>query len=265
MKQNLFGISVVRPAVISILLFLAALSFAQELQPIVLPPPQKTGGMPLMEALSKRQTLRSISDKPLPPQMLSNLLWAAFGVNRENGPRGQAGRTAPSAMNMQEIDVYVAMPKGVYLYEAVPHKLIPVTPKDVRSTASRRPEMAKAPVILIYVADMDKRPAPRNQGQPPGPSPSGTPQPPAGLQPSGTTQTLSAPPAPPQPPPAPSPSFGEVDAGFIGQNVYLFCASEGLATCFHGTDKEGLTQTLKLRGAQKVLYAQSLGYPAENK
>jgi nitroreductase len=159
-------------------------------------------------------------------------------------------------MNMQEIDLYVAMPEGVYLYEAVPHKLTPVATRDIRPIASRRPEWAKAPVILIYVADTDKRPAPRPQGTPPGTPP--------GAPPSGTPPQSQQPPAG-VPPPGTMPSFGEVDCGFIGQNVYMFCASEKLATCFHGTDKEGLAKAMNLREAQKVLYAQTVGYPDEQK
>ena len=238
-------------SVLSGLLLCAVSVLAQELQPIALPPPQKTGGMPLMEALAARQTIRSFSDAKLPTQVLSNLLWAAFGVNREVGPRGKAGRTAPSAMNMQEIDLYVAMPEGMYLYEAVPHQLTLVAAKDIRPIASRRPEWAKASVILIYVADTDKRPAPRPQGPPPGTPP---------VAPPSGTLSQGQPPAG-----APPPSFGEVDCGFIGQNVYMFCASEKLATCFHGTDKEGLAKVMNLREAQKVLYAQTVGYPAEQK
>jgi hypothetical protein len=187
MKQRTFG-SVTRTAAVSLLLICSALGVAQDLQPVTLPPPRKTGGMPLMEALAARQTIRSFGEAKLPPQMLSNLLWAAFGVNRPEGqgPRGKAGRTAPSAMNMQEIDLYVAMAEGVYLYEAIPHKLTPVAAKDIRSIAARRPEWAKAPIILIYTADTDKRPAPR-PGTPPAP-PQQTPgQPPAPPSAPGTT------------------------------------------------------------------------------
>jgi nitroreductase len=266
MKQRTFG-SVTRTAAVSLLLICSALGVAQDLQPVTLPPPRKTGGMPLMEALAARQTIRSFGEAKLPPQMLSNLLWAAFGVNRPEGqgPRGKAGRTAPSAMNMQEIDLYVAMAEGVYLYEAIPHKLTPVAAKDIRSIAARRPEWAKAPIILIYTADTDKRPAPR-PGTPPAPpqqTPGQPPAPPSGLQPP-QGQPSGTPPAG-LPPLGAFPGFGEVDGGFIGQNVYLFCASEGLATCFHGTDKDGLAKAMNLREAQKVLYAQTVGYPAEKK
>jgi hypothetical protein len=99
----------------AVALVCAATAIGQDLQPIPLPAPRKTGGMPLMEALNKRQTIRAISGRNLETQTVSDLLWAAFGVNRENGPRGKTGRTAPSAMNLQEIDIYVAMPEGVYL------------------------------------------------------------------------------------------------------------------------------------------------------
>jgi nitroreductase len=256
MKRRLFGTSL-RALVVSALLICAGYTLAQELEPVTLPPPQRTGGMPLLEALSLRQTLRSFSDAKLPPQVLSNLLWAAFGVNRPEGqgPRGKVGRTAPSGMNMQEIDLYVAMPEGVYLYEAVPHRLTPVLAKDVRPVAARRPEWAKAPLVLIYVADTEKRPAPRPAGPPPG-APN-APQPPSGIAPA---------PAPPSPPAAPQPppsNFGEVDGGFIGQNVYLYCASAGLATCFHGTDREGLAKVMNLRESLRVLYAQTVGYPVK--
>ncbi|MDM7926715.1 MAG: nitroreductase family protein [bacterium] len=221
----------------------------QDLTFLTLPPPARTGGMPLMEALDKRQTIRAISGQKLETQTLSNLLWAAFGVNRDKGPRGKAGRTAPSAMNLQEIEIYVAMPEGVYLYEPVPHSLKPVVAKDVRSLANRRPEAAKAPVMLIYVIDTEKKPGPP-PGAPPqqqGSAPQGTPQGP-----------------PPQGPPSGGiPGFGEVDTGFIGQNVYLFCASEGLAAWFHGTNKEGLAEALNLPDTKKVLWAQTVGVPEE--
>jgi len=254
-----------RIAACAVLLLCAASILAQELQPIALPPPRKSGGMPLMEALNLRQTIRSIGDRKLPDQTLSDLLWAAFGVNREKGPRGKVGRTAPSAMNLQEIDIYVAMPGGVYLYEAVPHRLSPVVAADLRGLANRRPDAAKAPVILIYVADSDKKPGP----PPGGPPPQGQ-QPMQGQPPQGQPPQQGQPPAPPMPPQQPGappagtvPGFSEVDTGFIGQNVYLFCASEGLAAWFHGTDKEGLARAMNLREAQKVLWAQTVGYPAE--
>ena len=243
-----------------------ALGQAQELQTINLPPPQKTGGKPLMELLNARKSTRRFAAQQLSPQMLSNLLWAAFGQNREmiqsesTASSGRPGRTAPSGMNLQEIDIYVSLAEGVYRYEAATSKLLPVLAKDIRATVHRMPISADAPVGLIYVEDTEKRPS---MGA--GPPPAG-----AGM-PSGGTPSTGAPPtaAPPAGAPAaaagtvPRSSSGEVDSGFIGQNVYLFCASEGLGTFFHSTDREGLAKTLNLRPTQKVLYSQTVGYPAK--
>ncbi len=112
---------------------------AQELQPINLPKPQADGGKSVLAALQERRTNRSIRPDKLPPQMLSNLLWAAFGVNREKGNFGKPGRTAASASNSQEIDLYVALPDGVYLYEAAAHRLTPVVAGDFRTRSGRAP------------------------------------------------------------------------------------------------------------------------------
>jgi hypothetical protein len=203
---------------------------AQELKPIELPKPQITGGMPLMEALSARKTTREFGAEKLPLQTLSNLLWAAFGVNRAEmaGRTPKPGRTAPSAMNLQEIDLYVAFPEGVFLYEAVPHRLVPVIAKDVRALTNRNAAAGTAPLCFIFVEDQDKRPAP----------------------PAKTPQAA-----------APRSTSGEVDAGFIGQNIYLFCASEGLNAWFYGTDREGLAKALNLRPGQRALYGQAVGFP----
>ena len=105
---------------------------AVDLELIMLPKPEKDGGKSVLAALQDRKTTRNISDKKLPLQTLSNLLWAAFGVNREIASFGKPGRTAPSASNSQEIDLYVALSEGVYIYEAVPHQLIPVVAGDYR-------------------------------------------------------------------------------------------------------------------------------------
>ena len=107
-------------------------STRQDLQPIILPEPQKDGGKTVLASLWERKTTRDIREERLPPQVLSNLLWSAYGVNREDGPMGNTGRTAPSGMNLQVVDVYVALPEGVYLYEAAPHRLSPVVAQDVR-------------------------------------------------------------------------------------------------------------------------------------
>jgi hypothetical protein len=116
------------------------------------------GGKSVLAALQARKTIRNISAEKLSPQMLSNLLWAAWGVNRENGPSGQPGRTAASASNSQEIDLYVVLTEGVYLYDAVPHRLTPVVAGDLRAKVGRgrRGSAAQAPVNLIFVADIAK-------------------------------------------------------------------------------------------------------------
>jgi SagB-type dehydrogenase family enzyme len=192
---------------------------AQELKPIALPKPRTEGGKPLMQALQERKSTRSFRAEKLSPQMLSNLLWAAFGVNRADGRR-----TAPSAMNAQEIDIYVALPEGVYLFEAGPHRLAPVLAGDLRAQTGTQSYVAEAALNLVYVADYAKGKANPN---------------------------VTA-------------GFAAADTGFIGQNVYLFCASEGLGTVFRASvDREALAKTLKLRPDQHVLYAQSIGYPKE--
>jgi len=135
---------------------LAAGGFAQELQPINLPKAKVEGGKTLMQALAERRTSREFSDETLSPQMLSNLLWAAFGVNRERTERGGVGRTAPSAMNRQEVQLYVLLPSGAYRYDAQPDVLIPVAPGDLRAQAGP-PAAAKAAVTIAYVADADAK------------------------------------------------------------------------------------------------------------
>jgi nitroreductase len=229
-----------RTVAVAALLAAPLAALAQDLQPIALPKPQTTGGMPLMDALSARKTAREFSADKLPLQVLSNLLWAAFGVNRAEmaGRTPKPGRTAPSAMNLQEIDLYVAFPEGVYLYEAVPHRLVPMVAKDVRALTNRNAAAGTAALCFIFVEDQDKRPAP-----------------PAKPQPAG------APPVKPEAAAPPRATSGEVDTGFIGQNVYLFCASEGLNAWFYGTDREGLAKALNLRPGQRVLYGQAVGYP----
>jgi hypothetical protein len=133
---------------------LAATGSAQELKPVSLPKPQMAGGKSLMQSLAERKTTREFSEQAFSPQMLSNLLWAAFGVNREKMERGGPGRTAPSAMNRQEVQLYVLLPEGVYLYDAAPHALKPVAAGDIRAKAGPA-EAAKAAVTLVYVADSD--------------------------------------------------------------------------------------------------------------
>jgi len=203
------------------------------LQPIALPKPETDGGKSVLAALRERRTIRSISDKPLPPQALSNLLWAAFGVNRESGPFGQPGRTAASASNSQEIDLYVLLPEGAYLYEAAAHRLVPVVGGDLRAKAGRgrRGSGAMAPVRIVFVVDIAKYVKAR-------------------LQEPGLKD------------PEIQKSYYYAATGLIAGNVYLFAASQGLAAWFHNCDKPGLAAELKLRPDQRVLFAQTVGYPA---
>jgi len=211
----------------------AAPAAADDLQPIVLLRPEKEGGKSVLAALWERRTIRNIGPEPLPPQMLSNLLWAAFGVNREKGSFGKSGRTAASASNSQEIDLYVALAEGVYLYEAVPHRLAPVVAGDFRARAGRR-GAATAPVNIFYVVDLTRY----------------------SLGPEQPDRSIGEPEV--------QKSYYYTDTGLIAENVYLFAASQGLAAWFHNCDKEDTPKEFKLRPEQRVLFAQSVGYPAKS-
>jgi SagB-type dehydrogenase family enzyme len=208
----------VRSLLLPLLLF-PVLTLAQDLKPMILPAPQTDGGKPLMQALKDRHSTREFGSEKLPPQVLANLLWAAFGINRPDTGK----RTAPSAMNWQEIDVYVATAEGLYVYDAKGNKLDPVLAEDVRSATGRQPFVKDAPVTLVYVADLAK------------------------------TANIPA---------EDKAMFNAADAGFIAQNVYLFCASEGLAVVVRGgVDRAALAQVMKLRPDQKIELVQTLGYP----
>lgn len=211
----------------------ATSGFAQNLELITLPKPEKDGGKSVLAALQERKTIRNISAKDIPLQVLSNLLWAAFGVNRGDASFGKPGRTAPSASNSQEIDLYVALPEGVYLYEAVSHRLIPIVAGDFRARAGRR-GAANAPVNIFYVADIAKY----------------------DLGPRQPDRSIGNPEV--------QKSYYYTDTGFIAQNVYLFAASQGLAAWFHNCDKENTVKEFKLRPEQRVLFAQSVGYPGKS-
>ncbi len=200
-----------------------------DLQPILLPPPEKDGGKSVLAALQHRKTTRNISAKELPLQVLSNLLWAAFGVNREQASFNKPGRTAPSASNSQEIDLYVALAEGVYLFEAVPHRLVPVVAGDFRGRAGRG-RAAEAPVNIFYVADLSRY----------------------DLGPDQPDRAIGDPEV--------QKSYYYTDTGFIAQNVYLFAASHGLAAWFHNCDKENTVREFKLKAGQRILFAQTVGY-----
>ncbi|MCJ7547335.1 MAG: SagB/ThcOx family dehydrogenase [Deltaproteobacteria bacterium] len=196
-----------------------ALVLAQDLNPIKLSAPQTNGGRPLMQVLKERKSSREFSSKELPLQVLSNMLWAACGVNRTDSGK----RTAPSAVNWQEVDVYVATAHGLYLYNAKTHTLQSVLAEDIRALTGRQSYVQEAPVNLIYVADLTRM--------------------------ANVTFDEKV-------------FYSAADTGFIGQNVYLYCASEGLATVVRGLiDRPALEKAMKLRPEQRVTLAQSVGYP----
>lgn len=193
---------------------------AQDTAAIKLPPPEMTGGKPLMQALQERRSTREFGSTALPPQVLSNLLWAANGVNRPDSGK----RTAPSARDWREIDVYVATAEGVYRYDPPTHTLKRVAAGDIRVLTGVQDFVATAPVNLVYVADLDR------------------------MSDAGAEQKAR---------------FSAADAGFIAQNVYLFCASAGLATVVRGLfDHAVLAKALRLGSHQRIILAQSVGYPA---
>jgi SagB-type dehydrogenase family enzyme len=185
---------------------------------ISLPPPEKSGGLPLMEALAKRQSSRDFAPDPLPVQLLSDLLWAAYGMNRADG-----GRTSPSALNVQETDIFVALPSGAYRYDAVTHELHLVASSDLRRITGYQDFVDEAPLDLVYVADhlkMNRVPVGQRE------------------------------------------SYASVSAGAITQNVYLFAASNGLATVIRAwIDRAAIADALGLTHDQQVLLSQTVGYP----
>ena len=205
------------------------------LQTVVLPPPVHEDDAGIFRAFDMRRTIRDISSASLSPQLLSDLLWAACGVNRPVGPFGSLGRTAASASNSQEIDLYLATPEAVYLYDARLHRLIPVVRGDFRAkalTPEQKDISPGAPVQLIYVADIHRLTHTTGFNEP-------------GLH-----------------DPEVQKSYYFVDTGLIAENVYLFAAAHGLAAWFHNCDREALRHALSPGPEHRVLFAQSVGYPA---
>lgn len=198
-----------------------------------LPRPRLQTTRTVGEALWLRTTTREISQRELEPQMLSDLLFAACGVNRATGPFEQLGITSASASNSQEIDVYLALRDGVFLFDRRVHGLRAVLPKDVRQLAygpHQRSVSPRAPVQLIYVVDLDRLEYTRGFEEP-------------GLH-----------------DPEVQKSYYFVDTGLIAGNVYLFAAAEGLACWFHNCDRERLSRELALGPRHRVLFAQTVGY-----
>ncbi len=194
---------------------------AQGLEPIQLLEPETEGGKPLMQVLQERKTSRAFSRREIPLQTLSNLLWAAFGINRPESGK----RTAPSANNWQEFDIYVAMEKGVYLYDAQENLLRPIMPGNIHTLTGKQDYVKDAPINLIFVADYTRM---------------------------GNASAQA------------KDFYSACDVGFISQNVYLFCTSEGLATVVRGwLDKDKLAKKMQLKAEQKIILCQTVGYPAE--
>lgn len=198
---------------------MAIAGFAQENQAAIqLPQPRMEGGRPLMQVLKERQSSRNFIDKELSLQMLSDLLWAGFGINRPDSGM----RTAPSAHNMQEIDIYLAMNSGLYVYDAKKNELSPVLDKDIRNLTGMQEFVGKAAVNLVYVADYTRM---------------------AKIEGQDMKQYYAC-----------------IVVGHISENVYLFCASEGLGTVIRGwVDKVALAKVMKLRPEQEIILAQSVG------
>jgi nitroreductase len=189
---------------------------------IKLPDPDTEGGIPLMQALKERRSDREFSAKELPLPVLSNLLWAAWGMNRPDGHR-----TAPSARNIQDIEVYAAMRDGLYIYNAEEHQLRKILNEDIRAATGNQDYVREAPLNLIYVVDSSK----------------------GDVRDTALAEFLSG-----------------AHAAFVAQNVYLFCASENLSVVVRGNiDKTALRKSMKLRPDQKITLAQSVGFPKDKK
>lgn len=185
---------------------------------VTLPPPHTEGGMPLMQALKARHSSREFDARPLPAQVLSDLLWAAGGVNRPESGK----RTAPTARDMREVLIYAITAEGARLYEPGAHSLRRVAEGDLRHLAGTQDFVARAPLNLVYVADLGR------------------------MDTSDENKRL----------------YSATDTGFIAQNVYLFCASAGLATVVRGSvDREALGAALGLGPEQRIILAQTVGYP----
>jgi nitroreductase len=193
-------------------------TIARDMKPLNLPPPRADGGQSLTTALKLRRSTREYSDRPLSSQMLSDLLWAAFGINRPSGDR-----TAPYWRHVMVIDVYAVMADGVWLYEPKAHTLLPYLNADIRAQTGLQDFVATAPLNLVYVSHGERM-----------------------TDVSAEDRRL----------------YASVDAAFIGQNVYLYCASEGLGSVFRGAvDYPKLGRALQLAESQFVTFAQTVGYP----
>jgi nitroreductase len=197
------------------------MAYAEDVRPVQLLKPQTATGNAMLKVLEKRRSSREFAPDPLPVAVLSSLLWAAFGINRPDGKR-----TAPSARNRQEIDIYVAAPEGLYLYDAKANVLQPILAGDIRGLTGTQGYVKQAAVNLVYVADTAK------MGE-------------------MTAETRAL--------------WMGADTGCIAENVYLYCAAEGLATVVRASiDRPALAKAMKLRPEQEITLAQSVGYPKKD-
>ena len=197
-------------------------ALGEEQKPIQLSKPQIVGN-PLMQLLAKRSSLREFNADPLPVNMLSNILWAASGINRPESGK----RTAPSASNRQEIDIYLATAAGLYLYDAKSNLLKPILAEDIRGVTGTQAYVKEVAVNLIYVADYSKM--------------------------SSLSDEVKN-------------MYAAANTGFISENVYLYCASEGLSTVVRASiDRPALAKVMGLRPDQRIILAQSVGYPKKQK
>jgi nitroreductase len=183
-----------------------------------LPAPHRTGGKPVMQALQERHSTREFKPDTLDSQQMSDLLWAAFGINRPEIEH----RTAPSAVNAQDVDIYIALASGLYRYDAKPHRMVKVSDADVRPLSTGQPFGKVAPIQLIYISDYARmaKVAPESRSV-----------------------------------------YSGVDTGCIVENVYLFCASEGLACVVHELDHDPMAKAMNLRSDQHIIVAQAVGFP----
>jgi SagB-type dehydrogenase family enzyme len=199
---------------------MAATGLASEERVVKLPPPQVGPAGGVLQALASRKSTREFSSRPLPRELLSTLLWAAFGVNR----RATGGRTAPSAHDWREIDVYAALAEAMYRYDAPAHALTLAVRGDLRASTGVQDFVATAPLNLVYVADFARM--------------------------SGASEEERA-------------FFAATDAGVIAQNVYLVCAAQGLGTVVRGlVDRKTLASAMGLRREQRIVLAQTVGFTA---
>jgi len=201
-------------------------AFAADEESIQLLPPQVEGGKFLMQVLKARKSVRAFGPEKLPPQVYSNLLWAATGINRADGKR-----TSPTGWNKQEMDVYVATDEGLFLYEPKPHGLKRILKDDIRAITGTQPYVKTAPFNLIYVADFSRMAMPTKSFPT--------------LADEEEKTFLSA-----------------AASGCIAQNVYLYCTSEGLVTTVRSLiDRPVLAKAMNLRADQRITLAQAVGYP----